>query len=202
MKLNILVSFCLATAISSSLESAPTDARELTTMRELQEVLASKQPVVIMFYAPWCGACSAMKEPFNKVSAQYKKDAVMVKVNADSDAFKEAVDYFNIEAIPTIITKHVGIMDTEKLTGTVKGLIRQAPLPRPASGKPAQEKPAPGKPSSKPAPGKAAQAKPTSAKPAPGKQAPSKPSTSKPAQSPKTSPKSASTPAKKAINGR
>jgi thioredoxin-like negative regulator of GroEL len=119
-----LYSFLLFTSLSLCAQ----DAQEITTMPQLRTALASKLPVVILVYAPWCGACKRMHEPFNKVAQQLKKEALLIKVNAENETFKEFVDALGIEAIPTIITKHVGVMDSEQLTKAITGLTQKLDL--------------------------------------------------------------------------
>ena len=103
--------------------NAKYEASELHSMKELRETLSVKQPVVILFYAPWCGACKMMKEPLNALSAHFKQEARVVKINADSEKFKEAVDFFGVEAVPTIIVKHIGVVDQKELIKSVSCLL-------------------------------------------------------------------------------
>ena len=104
------------------------DAQEITSLPKLRTALSSKLPVGILFYAPWCGACKSMLEPFNKVAHQLKKEVLLIKVNAENEAFKDIVDAFGIEAIPTLVIKHVGVMDTEQLTKAVTGFTQKLDL--------------------------------------------------------------------------
>lgn len=131
-------------------------AKEVTSMQELRAHLSSKQPVGILFYAPWCGACSAMKEPYNRVCELLKKDALLVRVNVEDEKLKEALEQFGIEAVPTLIVKHVGLMDQDQLQTAMRCFIKKATL------KPKQ--PSPQKPAVKPAPKKAPVAKKPTAK--------------------------------------
>ena len=110
---------------------AKKEAQEVQTMQELREVLTGRQPVVIMFYAPWCSACKSMKDSYNAFAAQFDSQARVIKVNADNEALKEAVDFFGIEAIPTIFVKHVGVMTSDHLMSAVKAFIGvKAPAPK------------------------------------------------------------------------
>ena len=104
------------------------EAQEITSLTKLRTALSSKLPVVALFYAPWCGACKSMLEPFNKLACQLKDKASFIKVNAENEAFKDIVDAFGIEAIPTIVIKHVGVMDTEQLTKAVTSFTQKLDL--------------------------------------------------------------------------
>jgi thioredoxin 1 len=104
---------------------AAKDAREIKTMNEYQQVMAQKQPLVIMFYVPWCSACKSMKDPFNEVADQLKNEATLVKINAENDKLKEAIENFGIEAIPTIVIKHVGVLQKEQLKNVIQSCLKK-----------------------------------------------------------------------------
>lgn len=101
---------------------------EVKSMTELRTHLASKQPVGILFYAPWCGACSAMKEPYNRVCELLKRDVLLVKVNVEDERFKDALEQFGIEAVPTLIVKHVGMMDQNQLHTALRCFVKKPNL--------------------------------------------------------------------------
>lgn len=124
-------------------------AQDITSVKELREILSQRKPLCIMFYAPWCSACKSMKEPFDKAADELKKDVLLIKVDADNKKFKETADCFGIEAIPTIIFKHVGVLDKDQLVTAIK-TIERAPVrtkkPAPPIKKPAPQTTAPKKP--------------------------------------------------------
>lgn len=65
------------------------------------EVLSSDQPVLLDFWAPWCGPCR-MFSPVIEEVADEQKDAVKVgKVNIDEEM--ELAQQFNVTSIPTLI---------------------------------------------------------------------------------------------------
>ena len=77
------------------------DVLEVTTASFAAEVAQSTLPVLVDFWAPWCGPCRAMAPILDTVSQEQQGKAKIVKVNVD-DNQQLAVQY-GVQAIPTII---------------------------------------------------------------------------------------------------
>jgi thioredoxin 2 len=58
-------------------------------------------PVVVDFWAPWCGPCRMMAPAFAQAAAQLKGRAVFVKVNSDDNP--RSAGRFGIRSIPTLV---------------------------------------------------------------------------------------------------
>jgi thioredoxin 1 len=75
--------------------------RQFTDANFAAEVLQSNQPVVVDFWAPWCGPCRAVGPTIEKLAGTVG-DAVKVgKLNVD-DNRQAAIDY-DVQAIPTVL---------------------------------------------------------------------------------------------------
>lgn len=74
---------------------------ELTDATFDETVHKSEVPVLVDFWAPWCGPCKMMAPIIQEVADEYTGKAKVCKLNTD-DARDSAME-FNISAIPTVI---------------------------------------------------------------------------------------------------
>ena len=76
-------------------------AKEITVRNFDEVVLQSKQPVLVDFWAQWCGPCKAIGPIIEELNNDYAGKAVVGKV--DVDANQELAVRFGIMNIPTIL---------------------------------------------------------------------------------------------------
>lgn len=69
-------------------------------------IFKGDKPVVIDFWATWCGPCMRLIPELEKMATEYKDQVIFLKVNADKE--KELCSMFNVVALPTLFFIPVG----------------------------------------------------------------------------------------------
>ena len=85
-----------------------------------QEVLNSDKPVLMDFWAPWCGPCR-MVVPLVEEIAKERSDIKVVKINVDEE--QELAMQFGVVSIPTLV-----VMKNGKIVNQVTGARPKAQI--------------------------------------------------------------------------
>jgi thioredoxin 1 len=80
---------------------ASPSVKEFTDSNFEAEVLQSSQPVLVDFWAEWCGPCRMLAPTIEKLAEAYEGKAKVGKL--DTDANREVAIKYGISAIPTVL---------------------------------------------------------------------------------------------------
>jgi len=88
--------------------------REINESEFQQEVLDSAMPVLVDFWAEWCGPCKMLTPIVDEIATQFEGKVRVVKV--DADANQEVMQQYGILSIPTLMLFKNGEA-VERITG-------------------------------------------------------------------------------------
>ncbi len=87
---------------------------EFTDGNFSQEVINSDQPVLVDFWAPWCGPCRQIAPMIDELAGEYAGSVKVGKVNIDDNA--ETAQKYDVFSIPTLIVFKGG-EEVERVVG-------------------------------------------------------------------------------------
>src|SRR5262245_45363652 len=87
---------------------------ELTDSNWKSEVLDSPVPVMVDFWAPWCGPCRMLAPTIEKLAGEYQGKVKIGKMNTDEN--QETPGGLRISAIPTVLIFQAG-KEVDRLVG-------------------------------------------------------------------------------------
>ena len=88
-----------------------------------QEVLQSEKPVIVDFWAEWCGPCHAVSPVLDKIAEERPDELRLVKINVDEN--QELMIRYGIQSIPTIILFKEGAPAAAVIGAQPKGAIER-----------------------------------------------------------------------------
>ncbi|VAW55223.1 Thioredoxin [hydrothermal vent metagenome] len=102
---------------------------ELNATNFQQHVNRNDVPVVVDFWAPWCGPCKSMAPAFEQVSAELSPEVRLAKLNTEEE--QTIAGHLNIRSIPTMVlfkngrevTRKMGAMSAADIRSWVKNNI-------------------------------------------------------------------------------
>lgn len=115
---NLVVGCCGTNAqvdfadMKSEMHKKPSD---YDTGETLEDAFKQTKPIVVKFYADWCGACRRAAPVFESVKQDYKDKAEFVMV--DVDKHKDLSDEYNVMFLPTIFIMNPKTRDKEQMPG-------------------------------------------------------------------------------------
>lgn len=98
-------------------------------MANFADMINSDQPVLVDFYADWCGPCQMMAPVLEQVSSEMNGKAKVLKVDVDKN--QKAANIYQVRSIPTLVLfkkgqilwRHSGTASKEQLKSVIEANV-------------------------------------------------------------------------------
>ena len=109
-----------------------TEPFEVSDQEFETKVLKADQPVLVDFWAPWCGPCRAVAPIVEQLATEYEGKVLFAKLNTDDN--QQTAMKFGVMAIPTLlmfrggneVARIIGVQPKSSLKKTIDGVVATA----------------------------------------------------------------------------
>jgi len=92
--------------------------KSISSEKQFNELIKQDKPIVLDFYADWCGPCQSLLPTVEKLADEYKDKVEILKVNVDEN--RALAQAFNVRSIPALF-----FMKKDKVIDSLKGLTSE-----------------------------------------------------------------------------
>jgi len=94
-------------------------------MANFKDIINSDQPVLVDFFAEWCGPCKTMSPILKEVAEKVQGNAKIIKIDVDKN--QQAATAYNVRGVPTLILfkngkqlwRQSGVVQTNELVNLI-----------------------------------------------------------------------------------
>ncbi len=98
-------------------------------METFSKILKDEKPVLVDFFAEWCGPCKTMAPELKKFADTHKEKVRVLKVDIDKN--RATAEQFNIQGVPTlmlfkngkVLWRQSGAMNSKQLSDIIKSKL-------------------------------------------------------------------------------
>lgn len=77
-------------------------------MEKFQELIQGTTPILVDYFAPWCGPCKMMHPVLEEVKKQLGERLKIIKVDIEQPNNRQNVNLYGVQAVPTLILFKAG----------------------------------------------------------------------------------------------
>ncbi|MDL2215318.1 thioredoxin [Dysgonomonas sp. OttesenSCG-928-M03] len=98
-------------------------------MESFKDIIAGEKPVLVDFYATWCGPCKVMAPIIDTIATELNGEVRILKIDIDKNP--QAASHYRVQAVPTLIIfkkgeaiwRNAGAMDKASLLQQIRHFI-------------------------------------------------------------------------------
>lgn len=127
----VSVALCLCCAGGSSVFAQGELVRATTDESFARDVLNSGKPVLVDFYADWCGPCKKLSPVVESLAKKYDGKVIFLKLNVDHSP--KTSELYSVQAIPTlkifkkgkVVAETIGGVPAAEIDAQLIGVLKQ-----------------------------------------------------------------------------